>query len=184
MSREPRPPQLHHCADDSFKWIFMTENCYCDRSSTDAILTFSYKHLCFRQVFIFSCGPSSSINGPVCLSVCLSVRPSVRPSVTPFSRCSSHCIIMEISWIITSYESGGLQKVKVRSQRSRLQKSKQILSQHGPFQTVSPVWIQRWLRNDAQSLKGHRKGTLLFFIWAFPDDDSNLNSRKAMKWHS
>ena len=81
MSREPRPPQLHHCADDSFKWIFMTENCYCDRSSTDAILTFSYKHLCFRQVFIFSCGPSSSINGLVCLSVCPSVRPSVRHTI-------------------------------------------------------------------------------------------------------
>ena len=28
--------------------------------------------------------------------------------------------------------------------------------------TVTPVWIHQWLRNDAQSLKYHRRGALLF----------------------
>ena len=38
-----------------------------------------------------------------------------------------------------------------------------ILTQIGRFRTVTPVWIQRWLWNDAQSLKQHRRGALLFF---------------------
>ena len=44
---------------------------------------------------------------------------------------------------------------------TRLQKSS-ILTQTGRFRTVTPVWIQQWLWNDAQSLKQHRRGTLLF----------------------
>ena len=31
------------------------------------------------------------------------------------------------------------------------------------FRTVTPVWIDRWLWNDAQSLKWYKRGTLLFF---------------------
>ena len=31
------------------------------------------------------------------------------------------------------------------------------------FQTVTSVWIQQWLWNDAQRLKQHRRGALLFF---------------------
>ena len=38
-----------------------------------------------------------------------------------------------------------------------------ILTQIGRFRTVSPVWIHQCLRNDAQSLKEHRRGALLFF---------------------
>ena len=34
---------------------------------------------------------------------------------------------------------------------------------HGRFQTVTPVWIHRWLWNDAQILKKHRRGAFLFF---------------------
>ena len=30
-------------------------------------------------------------------------------------------------------------------------------------QTVTPVWIHRWLRNDAQSLKWHRRSAIFFF---------------------
>ena len=37
------------------------------------------------------------------------------------------------------------------------------LTQIVRFRTVSPVWIHQWLRNDAQSLKYHRTGALLFF---------------------
>ena len=31
------------------------------------------------------------------------------------------------------------------------------------FWTVTPVWVHQWLQNDAQSLKQHRTGALLFF---------------------
>ena len=31
------------------------------------------------------------------------------------------------------------------------------------FRTVTIVWIHRWLWNDAQSLKQHRRGALFFF---------------------
>ena len=34
----------------------------------------------------------------------------------------------------------------------------------GRFQTETPVWIARWLLNDAQSLQKHRNGVRLFFM--------------------
>ena len=38
-----------------------------------------------------------------------------------------------------------------------------ILTQTRRFWTVTPVWIHQWLQNDAQTLKQHRRGALLFF---------------------
>ena len=38
-----------------------------------------------------------------------------------------------------------------------------ILTQIGRYRTVTLVWIHWWLRNDAQSLKQHTRGALLFF---------------------
>ena len=38
-----------------------------------------------------------------------------------------------------------------------------ILTQIGHFRTATPVWIHPWLWNDAQSLKQHRRGAILFF---------------------
>ena len=92
-------------------------------------------------------------------------------------------------------------KNKIRNQRSQPQRSKQILPQFGRFRTVTPVWIHRWLRNDAQSLKWCRRGVLLFFKvicqvsrshgrkindsvsgWAFPACNSSLYSEPATKW--
>ena len=83
---------------------------------------------------------------------------------------------------------------------TRLKKSL-ILTQIGRFWTITPVWIQWWLWNDAQSLKQHRKVALLFFKfirqisrshgtkmdnfepnWAFPDCNYSLNSPTALKW--
>ena len=53
--------------------------------------------------------------------------------------------------------------------------SRSNLTQIGRFQTETPVWIHQWLRNDAQSLKQHRRGALLFlaatkqlYKWYFP----------------
>ena len=37
-----------------------------------------------------------------------------------------------------------------------------ILTQIRRFWTITPVWIHRWLWNDAQSLKQHKRGALLF----------------------
>ena len=56
-----------------------------------------------------------------------------------------------------------MQKIKVWDQRSRSQRPKQILPQFGHFRIVTSVWIHRWLRNDAQRLKWHRRCVLLFF---------------------
>ena len=89
---------------------------------------------------------------------------SVGLSITPFWQCSCHPIIMKLSGVITIDRSDAMQKVKVRGQRSRSQRSKQILSQFGRFWTVTPVWIHRWLRNYAHSLKWQRRGALLFFV--------------------
>ena len=44
---------------------------------------------------------------------------------------------------------------------TRLKKSSN-LTQIGRFWTVAPVWIHQLVRNDAKSLKYHRKGALLF----------------------
>ena len=66
---------------------------------------------------------------------------------------------------------------------------------------LTQVLMHRWLRNDAHIFKWHGRGALLVFvvichisrshgqqidfsqIWAFPYNNSNLNSRMAMKWH-
>ena len=47
--------------------------------------------------------------------------------------------------------------------RSRSPKNHSFFTQIGHFRTVTPVWIHGWLWNDAQSLKQHRRGALLFF---------------------
>ena len=70
----------------------------------------------------------------------------------------------------------------------------------GQIRTVPPVWIHQWLWNDAQSLKQHRRGDIMFIKvihqisrshgkkcqirnWAFPDRNSSLNSPTgALKW--
>ena len=67
------------------------------------------------------------------------------------------------------------------------------------FRTISTVWIHGWLWNDAQCFKGLRKDAPLYFgaihetsrlpylkidfdpIWPFPECNSSLNPRMAMK---
>ena len=41
-------------------------------------------------------------------------------------------------------------------------KNSSMLTQIGRFWTVTPVWIHWWLWNDAQSLKQHGRGALMF----------------------
>ena len=68
------------------------------------------------------------------------------------------------------------------------------------FPNCNYSWIHWWFWNDAQSLKrcligfqGHQsnfkvtqgeKLTNCLLIWVFPNANSNLNSRMAMKWHT
>ena len=76
-----------------------------------------------------------------------------------------------------------------------------IVSQIGFFRKVTPVWIHRWVWNDAQNLKYHRRGALLFFkvihqisrsrgtkncqfdpSWEFRDCYSSFNLPMATQW--
>ena len=90
------------------------------------------------------------------LYVCLSVR---RLSVTPFGLCSRHRIIMEFSGVITNDRSDV--HAKGQGQRSKV-KVTEVNTQHSRFRTVTPVRIHIWLWNDAQRLKQHGRGALLF----------------------
>ena len=51
----------------------------------------------------------------------------------------------------------------VKFQGHTAKKKSSILTQIGCFRTVTPIRIHWWLWNDAQSLKQHRRGVLLFF---------------------
>ena len=102
-------------------------------------------------------------------------------------------------------------RLSVKLQGHTAKQKSSILTQIGHFRTVTPVWIHQWLRNDAQSLKYHRRGALLFFKleevpygfswsyvklqghmgkkfvdfdlnYALPNCNSSLNSPMAMKW--
>ena len=84
-----------------------------------------------------------------CLSVCLSVH----LSVTPFSLCSCHPIIIKLSWVITIANSDV--SAKGKCQKSRSQKSKQILSQFGHYQTNKCLNLQivtKWFTKSEVAL--------------------------------
>ena len=75
---------------------------------------------------------------------------SIHPSVChTFLLCSCHHIIMKFSGVNTINISDV--HTKGQGQRSRSDKSKQILPSFGRFRTITPVPIHRWLRNDAQA---------------------------------
>ena len=102
---------------------------------------------------IFSCDQAA-------LWMVQSVRLSVCPSVTPFWLCSHHRIIMKFSGVITSDRSDV--HAKGHGQRSKV-KVTEVNTQLSHFRTVTPVWIQIWWWNDAQSLMLLMRGALLFF---------------------
>ena len=118
-------------------------------------------------------------------SVCLSVRPSVRLSVclsvTPFWPCSHHRIIMKFSEVITFDKSDV--HAKGQGQRSKV-KVTEVMTPLCRFRTVTLVWIHRWLRNDAQSLKVLRRGALLFFkvIRQISRSQETKNRKKCRFW--
>ena len=87
-------------------------------------------------------------------------------------------------------------KIAVKNDYSRVIRLKKlsILTQIGRFWTVIPVWIHRWLRNDAQSLKLHRRFAPLFFkiicqivrfvIWWWIIQASSLVSHDLYPYHA
>ena len=95
---------------------------------------------------IFSCDQAALKNTYMlyfCPSVCPSVDLSVRLSV---------CHTNDRSDVHAKCQ-GHNSKFKVT----------EVITQFSRFRTVTPVWIHQWLRNDAQSLKWHIRGALLFF---------------------
>ena len=99
------------------------------RASAAMVLThfsgiFQPQHKTEYFCVIFSCDQAA-------LWMVQSVRPSVCPSVTPLWLCSHHRIIMKFSGVIISVEVTSMQKVKVRGQRSRSQRSQPNLTVSG-----------------------------------------------------
>ena len=128
--------------------------------------------------FFFKLWPSRSMNGSVHLSVflsiCLSVchtflaatkqlyewfSPSVCPSVRPSHLFDYVHIIMNFQELLPVTEVMSLERVKVRSQRSRSQRSQ-------PNFTISDCnssLNSHMIMNDAYSLIMLRRGAILFF---------------------
>ena len=77
---------------------------------------------------IFSCDQAAL---QMVFSVCPSVCPSVCLSVTPFWLCSHRRIIMNFQELLPMTKVRSMQKVKVRGQRSRSQRSQQNLTVSG-----------------------------------------------------
>ena len=137
-------------------------------------------------------------------SVRLSVRPSVRPSVCP-SVCLSHLFdyvpIILSSWnfqeLLPVTKVTSMQKVKVRGQRSRSQRSRPNLTVSGlklQFEFTyddEMMHIAWWCLGEVpycfwrSSVKcqGHTALKIVEFDpdWAFPDCNSSLNSPMATK---
>ena len=122
-----------------------------------------------RSFELFSCDQAALwMVQSVRLSVCLSVRLSVCLSVCP-SVCLSHLFhyvpsayhheIMKFSGVITNERSDV--HAKGQSQRAKV-KVTEVKIQLSRFRAVTPVWIDIWWWNDAQSLVLLRRGALFF----------------------
>ena len=104
-------------------------------------------HVRFMWYLVLSCDQAAL------WTVC-SVRPSVHPSASHFfyyvPAIASSCFFQEsLPW--PKAISIQKQKVRVKGKSHRVQK--QFLHQFGFLRTITPVWIDKWLWNDAHSLK-------------------------------
>ena len=119
--------------------------------------------VCYYYCFSYDQAALRTVQS-VCLSVHLSVRPSVcRHTVLTMFLSSYHHVIVRNNLHWQKWCSCKRLRSDVKSQCHRGQnKSCPNLTRIERFLTVTPVLIHRWLRNDAQSLKWHRRGALLF----------------------
>ena len=135
------------------------------------------------------------------LSVCPSVRLSVCLSVRP-SHLFHHVPIIVSSWnfeeLLPWSEMMSMQKVKVRGQRSRSQRSTSKLVVSGPLLQFEFTYGNEIMHTAGSSIEevpysfsmssikfqGHTALKIAEFDpdWAFPDCNSNLNSPMATKW--
>ena len=121
--------------------------------------------------------------------------------IATFSRCSSHLIIMKLSGVVTIAKSAAHANGQGQRSKVKVAEVKTIFPQFGHFQTVTPVWIDRWLGNDAQSLKWQKRSPIVFFMssvefqghtgwkinlfdpnWVSLDCNFSLNWQMATKW--
>ena len=93
---------------------------------------------------------NSSLNSPIAKKWCIKLEVALKRCPVVFQGHSSN---FKVTWLVKSSN----------------------LTQIGCFRTLSQVWIHQWLRNDAQSLKLHWRGALLFlaatkqlYKWYFP----------------
>ena len=134
-------------------------------------------------------------------SIRLSVRPSVRPSVR-LSQLFDYVPIMVSSWnfqdLLPMTKVRFMQKVKVKGQRSRSQRSQRNLAVSGlllqfEFQYDDEMMHIAWccleelpycFWRSSVKFQGHTALKIVEFdlAWAFPDCYSSLNSPMATKW--
>ena len=139
----------------------------------------------FRR-YVFSCDQAA-------LQMVLSVSPSLRPSVPPFSLCSHHRIIIKFE-LLPMTKVRSMQKVKVRGQRLRSQRSKPNLTVSGLFEFTydDEMMHTAWccleegpycFSRSSVKFQGHTAKKIVEFDpnWAFPDCKSSLNSPMATK---
>ena len=114
----------------------------------------------FLTYSIFSCEQAAPRR---LLSVCPSVRKRFFKVVTPLW---IHPWLWYDAQSLKQHRVGALLFLKVIHRISRSYGTKNIsptLTRIGRFRNVTPVWIDWWLWNDAQSLRRHRRGVLLLF---------------------
>ena len=137
------------------------------------------------------------MNGNFCLSVCLSVRPSVCPA-----HLFDNVPIIVSSWNFQELSPRtrvtSMQKVKVRGQRSRSQRSQPNLTISGlklQFEFIYDdemmhiAWccleeVPYCFSRSSVKFQGHTALRIVEFEidWPFPDCNSSLNSPMDTKW--
>ena len=153
-------------------------------------------YACFPNQWVFSCDQAAL---QMVFSVCPSVRSSVRLSVR-LSHLFHHVPIIVSSWnfqeLLPWSKVMSMQKVKVRGQRSRSQRStpnlavsrlkfeftygNEIMHTAGSGIEEVPYCFSR----SSVKFQGHTALKIAEFDpdWAFPDCNSSLNSPMATKW--
>ena len=148
--------------------------------------------------YFFSCDQAAL---QMVFSVCPSVRLSVRLSVCP-SHLFDYVPIIGSSWnfqeLLPMTNVRSIQKVKVRGQRSRSQRSQPNLTVSGlqlqfeftyDDEMMHIAWccleeVPYCFSRSSVKFQGHTALKIVEFDldWAFPDCNSSLNSPMATKW--
>ena len=158
----------------------------------------SLRRLKLQDMYVFSCDQAAIW---LVQSVRLFVRLSVRPSVCP-SHLFHHVPIIILSWtfqeLLPWSEVMSMQKVKVKGQRSRSQRSTPNLAVSGLLLQFEFTYGNEIMHTAGSSIEevpccfsrssvkfqGHTALKIVEFDpdWAFPDCNSSLNAQMATKW--